>query len=259
MEAGNRCFDQRVPEEINRKIVDHLADINLVLTEHSRRYLEREGIRPETIIKTGSSMKELLQKYMPRIDNSKILDELKLVKGNYFVVSSHREEVVDEPENLKNLIESLNALIEKYNYSVVFSVHPRTKNRLEKIKDITINDKIIFSKPFGFLDYIFLQKNAFCVLSDSGTITEESSLLGFPAITTRNVHERPEGNDEATLIMSGYIKDRVLTAVEVVTSQFKNIDTFNIINDYNVDNVSKKVVRIILSYTSYVNEFVWRK
>jgi UDP-N-acetylglucosamine 2-epimerase (non-hydrolysing) len=259
MEAGNRCFDQRVPEEINRKIVDHLADINLVLTEHSRRYLEREGIRPETIIKTGSSMKELLQKYMSRIDTSKILDELKLAKGSYFLVSSHREEVVDEPENLKNLIESLNALIEKYNYPVVFSVHPRTKNRLDKHNNINLNKKIIFSKPFGFFDYIFLQKNAFCVLSDSGTITEESSLLGFPAITTRNIHERPEGNDEATLIMSGYIKGRVLTAVDVVTSQYKNKATFNTITDYNVDNVSKKVVRIILSYTDYINEYVWKK
>jgi UDP-N-acetylglucosamine 2-epimerase (non-hydrolysing) len=259
MEAGNRCFDQRVPEEINRKIVDHLADINLVLTEHSRRYLEREGIRPETIMKTGSSMKELLQKYMSHIDNSKILDDLKLTKKNYFVVSSHREEVVDEPENLKNLIESLNALIEKYNYPVVFSVHPRTKNRLDKLKNIYINNKIIFSKPFGFIDYIHLQKNAFCVLSDSGTITEESSLLGFPAITTRNAHERPEGNDEATLIMSGYEKDRVLKAVEVVTTQFKNGDKFNLINDYKVENVSKKVVRIILSFTDYVNEFVWKK
>jgi UDP-N-acetylglucosamine 2-epimerase (non-hydrolysing) len=259
MEAGNRCFDQRVPEEINRKIVDHLADINLVLTEHSRKYLEREGIRPETIIKTGSSMKELLQKYMSRIDNSKILDELKLIKRNYFIVSSHREEVVDEPENLNNLIESLNAIIEKYDYPVVFSVHPRTRNRLDKLNDININKKIIFSKPFGFFDYIFLQKNAFCVMSDSGTITEESSLLGFPAITTRNVHERPEGNDEATLIMSGYKKDRVLKAVEVVTSQFQNNEIFNIINDYKADNVSKKIVRIILSYTSYINEFIWRK
>jgi UDP-N-acetylglucosamine 2-epimerase (non-hydrolysing) len=259
MEAGNRCFDQRVPEEINRKIVDHLADINLVLTEHSRRYLEREGIRPETIIKTGSSMKELLQKYMPRIDNSKILDALNLTKENYFVASSHREEVVDEPENLKNLIESLNALIEKYDYPVVFSVHPRTRSMLDRLKDININKKIIFSKPFGFFDYIFLQKNAFCVLSDSGTITEESSLLGFPAITTRNVHERPEGNDEATLIMSGYIKERVLTAVDVVTSQYNDKETFNIINDYNVDNVSKKIVRIILSYADYINEYVWRK
>ena len=259
MEAGNRCFDQRVPEEINRKIVDHLADINLVLTEHSRRYLEREGIRPETIIKTGSSMKELLQKYMPRIDNSNILETLKLTKNNYFVVSTHREEVVDDPENLENLIKSLNVLVEKYNYPIMFSLHPRTKNRLEKLKDIYLSDKIIFSKPFGFFDYICLQKNAFCVLSDSGTITEESSLLGFPAITTRNAHERPEGNDEATLVMSGYEKNRVLKAVEVVTTQYKNGDTFYTIADYNTDNVSKKIVRLILSYTEYINEFIWMK
>ena len=185
MEAGNRCFDLRVPEEINRKIVDHLADINFVLTEHSRRYLEREGIKPETIIKTGSSMNELLLKYMSRIDNSDILNTLKLFKNKYFVVSSHREEVVDDPENLKELITSLNTLAEKYSYPILFSLHPRTKNRLEKLNNITLNDNIIFSKPLGFIDYIHLQKNAFCVLSDSGTITEESSLLGFPAITIR--------------------------------------------------------------------------
>jgi len=259
MEAGNRCFDQRVPEEINRRIIDHLADINFVLTEHSRRYLEREGIRPETIIKTGSSMKELLQKYMHSIDSSSILANLELERNNYFVVSSHREEVVDEPENLRHLIESLNALAEKYSFPVLFSVHPRTKKRLENLNDIQLNGKIIFSKPFGFIDYIHLQKNAFCVLSDSGTITEESSLLGFPAITTRNVHERPEGNDEATVIMSGYRKDRVLKAVEVVTSQFRNKEIFNTIADYDITNVSKKIVRLIIGYTAYINEFVWRK
>jgi len=259
MEAGNRCFDLRVPEEINRKIVDHLADINFVLTEHSRRYLEREGIRPETIIKTGSSMNQLLQKYMARINNSKILEVLELTNNRYFVVSAHREEIVDEPENLKNLIISLNALAEKYSYPIIFSLHPRTKNNLEKIERVIINDKIVFSKPFGFIDYIYLQKNAFCVLSDSGTITEESSLLGFPAITIRNVHERPEGNDEATLIMSGYKKERVLKAVEVITSQFMAKEKFNTINDYNTDNVSKKIVRLILSYTEYINEFIWRK
>ena len=259
MEAGNRCFDQRVPEEINRKIVDHLADINFVLTEHSRRYLEREGIRPETIIKTGSSMKELLDKYMPRIESSNILKELNLEKNKYFVVSSHREEIVDRQENLKNLIESLNSLIDKYNYPIIFSLHPRTRNCLKKHKDIIISNNIFFSKPFGFFDYICLQKNAFCVLSDSGTITEESALLGFPAITTRNVHERPEGNDEATLIISGYEKNRVIKAVELITSQFQNNDLFRTIPDYRVDNVSKKVVRLILSYTGYINEFVWRK
>jgi UDP-N-acetylglucosamine 2-epimerase (non-hydrolysing) len=259
MEAGNRCFDLRVPEEINRKIVDHLADINLVLTEHSRRYLEREGIRPETIIKTGSSMKELLNYYMPNIEASKILEDLELKKKEYFVVSAHREEVVDTKENLEKLMESLNALVDIYNYPIIFSLHPRTKNRLEYLENISISDKIIFSKPFGFFDYICLQKNAFCVLSDSGTITEESSLLGFPAITTRNIHERPEGNDEATLIMSGYDKERVLKAVEVISSQIDHDKTLKVIDDYDVDNVSKKVVRIILSYTEYVNEFIWKK
>ncbi|GHU10102.1 UDP-N-acetyl glucosamine 2-epimerase [Spirochaetia bacterium] len=259
MEAGNRCFDQRVPEEINRKIVDHLADINMVLTEHSRRYLEREGIRPETIIKTGSSLKELFNLYMPRIDQSKILKKLNLIKNEYFVVSSHREEVVDINENIEKLIESLNALIDKYNYPVIFSLHPRTKNRLANLKNNKVSDRIIFSKPFGFFDYIYLEKNAFCVLSDSGTITEESSILGFPAITIRNIHERPEGNDEGTLIMAGYTPKRVLDAVHVVTSQFKENKISTLINDYDVDNVSQKIVRIILGYTDYVNEFIWRK
>jgi UDP-N-acetylglucosamine 2-epimerase (non-hydrolysing) len=259
MEAGNRCFDLRVPEEINRKIVDHLADVNLVLTEHSRRYLEREGIRPETIIKTGSSMKELFNLYMPRINASKILENLHLENSKYFVVSAHREEVVDKTENLEKLMESLDALVNAYNYPIIFSLHPRTRKRLEQLKNVIINKKIVFSKPFGFFDYIYLQKNAFCVLSDSGTITEESSLLGFPAITTRDVHERPEGNDEAVLIMSGYKKERMLAAVKAITSQYKNNIMQKVISDYNVDNVSAKVVRIILSYTDYVNEFIWRK
>jgi UDP-N-acetylglucosamine 2-epimerase (non-hydrolysing) len=259
MEAGNRCFDQRVPEEINRKIIDHLADINFVLTEHSRRYLEREGIKPETIIKTGSSMKELLNNYMQQINGSKVLDDLCLNKNKYFVVSSHREEVVDNKENLLNLIDSLNLIGEKFNYPIIFSLHPRTKNRLEKINNLKIHDKIVFLKPLGFFDYIFLQMNAFCVLSDSGTITEESSLLGFPALTIRNVHERPEGNDEATLIISGYKQERVLKSIEVVTTQHCNKDIFNTISDYKADNVSKKIVRLILSYTDYINEFIWRK
>ncbi len=258
MEAGNRCFDLRVPEEINRKIVDHLSDINLVLTEQSRNYLEREGIAPETIIKTGSSMKELFLKYKEKIENSNILEQLNLQKGKYFVVSSHREEVVDSPENLKDLIESLNGLIEKYNYPIIFSTHPRTKKQLEKIADLKANEKIIFSKPFGFFDYISLQKNAACTLSDSGTITEESSILGFPAVTIRNAHERPEGNDEGTLVMCGYKKARVMKAVEVVMSQHRE-KSMHIVKDYEVDNVSKKVVRTILSYTDYVNEKVWRK
>lgn len=260
MEAGNRCFDQRVPEEINRKIIDHLADINIVLTEHARRYLMAEGIKPETIIKTGSSMKELFNEYLDKIEKSDILEQLKIQKGQYFVVSSHREEVVDTKENLIDLIESLNALVEEYCFPIIFSTHPRTKNRLKDIEEVSINPKIHFIKPFGFFDYIKLQMNAKCTLSDSGTITEESSLLNFPAVTLRNAHERPEGNDEATLIMCGYKKDRVLQAVDVVTRQFEeNPNTFKLIKDYDVDNVSKKVLRIILSYTDYVNEKVWRK
>ncbi len=257
MEAGNRCFDLNVPEEINRKIIDHISDINMVLTEQSRNYLEREGIRPETIIKTGSSMKELFVKYEKKINSSDILQRLKLQKGKYFVVSSHREEVVDRLDNLRNLIDALNGLVAKYDYPIIFSTHPRTRKQLEKLKDIKVNEKILFSKPFGFFDYIALQKNAACTLSDSGTITEESSILGFPAVTIRNIHERPEGNDEGTLIMCGYKKDRVLKAVEVVLAQKQK--KIKIIKDYDVDNVSQKVVRIILSYTDYINERIWRK
>lgn len=260
MEAGNRSFDQRVPEEINRKIVDHLADINFVLTEHSRRYLEKEGIKPETIIKTGSSMKELFDLYLPQIESSSILQTLNLSSGQYFIVSSHREEVVDNLDNLANLIESLNALSLKYNYPIIFSTHPRTKKQLEKLNNIAINKNILFSKPFGFFDYIQLQKNAFCVLSDSGTITEESSLLGFPAVTTRNAHERPEGNDEGALVMCGYTKERVLQAVDVVTKQYRGLKHISIsVPDYATANVSQKIVRNILSYIEYINEFVWRK
>lgn len=260
MEAGNRCFDLNVPEEINRKIVDHLSDINLVLCEHSRKYLEMEGIRPETIIKTGSSMKELFNAYQIRIDKSPILEKFKLTRQKYFVVSAHREEVVDNPENLKNLILSLNALAEKYSLPIIFSTHPRTKKKLKEIDKVEINPQIIFSKPLGFFDYINLQKNAFCVLSDSGTITEESSILGFPAITTRNAHERPEGNDEGALIMCGFEKERVLKAIEVVTTQYQeNKNSIKIIKDYDVENVSIKIVRIILSYTEYINDRIWRK
>lgn len=261
MEGGNRCFDERVPEEINRKIVDHLADINMVVTEHARRYLIREGIKPETIIKTGSSMKEIFNLYEEKIRVSSIKERLGIQKGKYFVVSSHREEVVDIDNNLIDLLESLNALIEKYNFPIIFSAHPRTKKRLKYLEDkIKPNNKILFANPFGFFDYIHLQKNAFCTLSDSGTIMEESSLLNYPAVTTRNAHERPEGNDEGTLIMCGYKKERVLKAVDVVTEQFReDKNTFKVVKDYDTDNVSKKVVRIILSYTDYVNKNVWRK
>ena len=259
MEAGNRCFDQRVPEELNRKIVDHLSDINMPLTEQARGYLISEGIRPETIIKTGSCMKEILNFYKSEISESQVLKNLELKKGNYFIVSIHREENVDYKNNLENLLHSLNAVAEKYKLPVIVSTHPRTKNRIEQLDgDIKVNPLINFMKPMGFFDYVKLQQESKCVISDSGTITEESSILGFPAIMIRKAHERPEGMDEGTLIMSGLEKERVLESINVMVSQ-NNKFTSNIIKDYNVDNVSIKVTRIILSYIDYVNRTVWKK
>ena len=259
MEAGNRCFDQRVPEELNRKIVDHLSDINMPLTEQARGYLISEGIRPETIIKTGSCMKEILNFYKSEISESQVLKNLELKKDNYFIVSIHREENVDYKSNLENLLHSLNAVAEKYRLPVIVSTHPRTKNRIEQLGgDIKANPLINFMKPMGFFDYIKLQQEAKCVISDSGTITEESSILGFPAIMIRKAHERPEGMDEGTLIMSGLEKERVLESINVMVSQNKKF-TSNIIKDYNVENVSIKVTRIILSYIDYVNRTVWKK
>ena len=259
MEAGNRCFDQRVPEELNRKIVDHLSDINMPLTEQARGYLISEGIRPETIIKTGSCMKEILNFYKSEISESQVLKNLELKKDNYFIVSIHREENVDYKNNLENLLHSLNAVAEKYKLPVIVSTHPRTKNRIEQLNgDIKVNPLINFMKPMGFFDYIKLQQESKCVISDSGTITEESSILDFPAIMIRKAHERPEGMDEGTLIMSGLEKERVLESINVMVSQNKKF-TSNIIKDYNVDNVSIKVTRIILSYIDYVNRTVWKK
>ena len=261
MEAGNRCFDQRVPEELNRKIVDHLSDINLPLTEQARDYLINEGLRPETIIKTGSCMKEILNFYKSNIEVCDVIERLKLIKKNFFVVSVHREENVDYPENLKKLVESLNALAENYNFPVIVSTHPRTQKRLDDIKgDIELNPLVKYMKPMGFFDYISLQKNSFCVISDSGTITEESSILNFPAIMIRMAHERPEGMDEGTVIMTGIEKNRILEAINVVVKQFnENPKSIRIINDYNVDNVSIKVVRIILSYIDFINRTIWKK
>jgi UDP-N-acetylglucosamine 2-epimerase len=261
MEAGNRSFDQRVPEELNRKIVDHLSDINMPLTEQARDYLLKEGIRAETVIKTGSCMKEILDFYKVKIDQSKALETNNLTKSKYFVVSTHREENVDYPENLKLLLESLNAIAEKYNFPLIVSTHPRTQNRLNTLDvNIKMNPLVKFLKPMGFFDYIKLQQNAKCVISDSGTITEESSILGFPAIMIRTAHERPEGMDEGTLIMSGIGKERILESIYAVTTQFESSSfKFRLIQDYNVDNVSVKVVRIILSYIDYINNTVWKK
>ncbi len=260
MEAGNRCFDQRVPEELNRKVLDHLSDINLVLTEHARRYLIAEGIRPETIMKTGSHMREVFDFYMPKIEAAEILKTLSLQSKKYFLVSAHREENVDSPENLNNLLASLNALAEKYNFPVIVSTHPRTQKRIDQLSGIVSHPLISFSKPFGFFDYNKLQLEAFCVVSDSGTITEESSLLNIPAITIRNAHERPEGMDVGTLIMSGLKPQNVLDAVHVVTTQYQQgARTLPAVDDYEAGAVSKKVLRIVMSYIDYINRTVWRK
>lgn len=258
MEAGNRCFDQRVPEEINRKIVDHTSDINMTLTEHARRYLLSEGLRSEMIFKVGSSMKEIFDHYKSHIDESDVLVRLNLTQGKYFVVSAHREENIDDDENFSNLIETLNFLGEQYKIPLVFSTHPRTMKRIKE-RNIRFNHLVHIVKPLGFFDYNKLQLSSFCVISDSGTIFEESSLLGFPAITIRNAHERPEGMDAGTLIMSGLEKHAVKNAVEIVAKDYKNGYTAEIVHDYNVDNVSKKVLKIILSYTPYVNKIIWRR
>lgn len=260
MEAGNRCFDQRVPEELNRKVLDHLSDINMVLTEHARRYLIAEGIAPETIIKTGSHMREVLDHYASKIAASDILARLQLASGRYFIVSAHREENVDSPENLRDLIDTLNALAASYDVPVIVSTHPRTQKRLDSLDLGALHAHIRFLKPFGFCDYIKLQQEALCVVSDSGTITEEAALLNLPAITIRNAHERPEGMDAGTLIMSGLTSERVLDAVRVIVGQHdRERRATQPVPDYEGGAVSKKVLRTVLSYTGYVNRTVWGK
>lgn len=259
MEAGNRCFDQRVPEELNRKVVDHLSDINMVLTEHARRYLIAEGIPQETIIKTGSSMKQVFQAQKVKIDNSGVLKQLHLKEKDYFLLSLHREENLDSEKNFHTLLTILNKVAERYKKRMIVSTHPRTRKKLEKER-FQFSDLIAFMKPLSFADYNKLQQNAFCVLSDSGTITEESALLGFPAITVRQMHERPEGMDEGTLIMAGLSVEETCSAIDCVTDQIKaRPDLVRTVPDYDVDNVAEKVVRIIMSYTGYVNRTVWRR
>jgi UDP-N-acetylglucosamine 2-epimerase len=259
MEAGNRCFDQRVPEEINRKIVDHLSDINLPLSEHARRYLIDEGLKPETVIKTGSAMKEVIEFHSKNINNSLVLDQEGLVKQEFFLMSIHREENVDSDQNFLELMNTIEDLSKKYPYPIIISTHPRTRKRLEALNIDLDSKRIRFMKPFGFYDYIKLQMNAFCVLSDSGTITEESSILSFPAIMIREAHERPEGMDEGALIMSGLKSNDVLNGVNVITQMFANSKKPHIIQDYNLENVSMKVVNIIHSYVGYVNRTIWKK
>lgn len=260
MEAGNRCFDQRVPEEINRKIVDHLSDINMVISDHARRYLMLEGIKPETIIKIGSSMKEVFDYYKTNIEESDVLQREKLDKNGYFLVSIHREENVESVENFENLRESLNEIVKEFKKRIIISTHPRTKKKMGEIGFTNNNEMISFMKPFGFFDYIKLQKNAYCVISDSGTVSEESSLLNFPAVMVRQAHERLEAMDAGTLIMTGLNKTHIINSIKVTRDIFEDIKAkHQIVQDYNISNISSKVIKIIMSYKSYVNRTVWRK
>ncbi len=258
MEAGNRCFDQRVPEEINRKIVDHTSDINMVHCEHARRYLLNEGLRPEQIFKTGSPMKEVLNYYSEQIRSNDILNRLGLKAKDYFIVSIHREENVDYEENFNNLLNSLNQVAEKFNKRIIVSTHPRTRKKLEALDNKSFNKNIEFLKPMGFFEYNKMQLEALCVISDSGTITEESTILKFPAITIRQAHERPEGMDVGAVIMSGLNPKRVIDSISIAINQFEKFKPLNI-EDYSSDRVSDQVVKLIQSYTDYINRVVWRK
>lgn len=259
MEAGNRCFDFRVPEEINRRIVDHTSDIHLTYSEIAREYLLREGVPPDQVIKTGSPMREVIEYYRPGINSSRVLDRLGLKSGSYFLVSSHREENVDSEANLNRLFGILNNLAERYQEPVIVSTHPRTRKRMDAL-GLSAHPLVQFLKPFGFLDYIKLQIEARCVLSDSGTITEESSILNFPALNLREVHERPEGFEEASVIFVGLSVERVLQGLAILETQPRGDKRLlRLVNDYSPDNVSVKVLRIIQSYVDFVNGRVWKK
>lgn len=260
MEAGNRCFDERVPEELNRRVLDHLSDINMVLSEHARRYLIEEGIRPETIIKTGSHMEEVLGFAKAGIDASDVLSRMGLQPGRFFVVSAHREETVDTPSRLRELLTSLKELAKEWKMPIVVSTHPRTRKRMETLGEKVEDPLIRFMPAFGFNDYVKLQMESFCVLSDSGTITEEASLLNLAAVTIRDAHERPEGMDVGTLVMSGIGHEHIIDAVRVVTGQHdRSRRIMQIVPDYEAGSVSKQVVRVVLSYIDYVNRTVWRR
>jgi UDP-N-acetyl-L-fucosamine synthase len=257
MEAGNRCYDQRVPEETNRKIVDHTSDINMPYSGIAREYLLKEGFPAEQIIKTGSPMYEVIDFYKDKIQRSDVVDRLKLEKNKYFVVSSHREENVDEEHCLEKIAEIINNVCNEYGYPVIFSTHPRTQKRIYQHK-IKLHKLIRTLKPLGFSDYIKLQQNSYCVISDSGTITEESSILNFPALNLRESHERPEGMEEGVVIMTGLSIRRVIESIPVAVSQARcDVRSFNIVSDYNATNVSDKVLRIILSYTDFIKRRVW--
>jgi UDP-N-acetyl-L-fucosamine synthase len=259
MEAGNRCFDQRVPEETNRRIVDHVADINLTYSSIAREYLLREGLPPDMVIKTGSPMYEVLAHFSPQIDQSDILNRLGLTPNNYFVISAHREENIEPDASFLRLTEILNNLAADHDVPVIVSTHPRTRNRIDGL-DVKFDNKIQLLKPLGFHDYVHLQMNARATLSDSGTITEESSILNFPALNIREAHERPEGMEEASVMMSGLNPDRVRQQLNLVLMQQRGKDrAYRLVQDYSMPNVSEKVVRIIHSYTDYVNRTVWKK
>lgn len=262
MEAGNRCFDQRVPEELNRRVVDHLSDINMVLSEHARRYLVAEGIRPETIIQTGSHMGEVLHHYRDGIAASGVLGDLGLTRHGYFIASIHREENVDSPETLRTLLDCLNGLAMAHDLPVIVSTHPRTRKRLDALDGATPDPRIRFLKPFGFFDYIRLQLDSRCVISDSGTITEEAAFLNLPAVTLRNTHERPEGMDVGTLVMCGLDRDSLLDSVRIVCDQHdaatRKIPMIpDYVSDIDPHPVSRQVLRIVRSYTGYVRRTVW--
>jgi UDP-N-acetylglucosamine 2-epimerase len=259
MEAGNRCFDQRVPEETNRKIVDHISDINLTYSSIAREYLLSEGLSPDRVIKTGSPMYEVLHKFLPKIEASKILEKLELEKNKFFVVSSHREENINNPKNFKGLIDSLNRIAETYDYPIIVSTHPRTQNMLSS-KNMETHKNIQFLKPLGFSDYNALQMHSFAVLSDSGTISEESSILNFHALNIRDAHERPEAMEEASVMMVGLNPERIMQGLAALNSQERSPKrNFREVSDYSMPNVSDKMVRIILSFTDYVNRVVWNK
>jgi UDP-N-acetyl-L-fucosamine synthase len=259
MEAGNRCFDQRVPEETNRRIVDHISDINLTYSDIAREYLLREGIPPDRIIKTGSPMYEVLYYFLPAVERSAIHSELGLAREKYFVISSHREENVNSGKNFRDLVETINSLAEGYQMPVIVSTHPRTRKQIDSEK-IKFHKYVTLGKPFGFLDYVKLQMNAYAVLSDSGTISEESSILNFPALNIREAHERPEAMEEASVMMVGLKYDRISQGLSVLKSQFRDkVRNIRLVDDYSMPNVSEKVIRIIISYIDYINTFVWRK
>lgn len=258
MEAGNRCFDQNVPEEINRRIVDVTSDVNLAYTEHARRYLLSEGMRKEYTFVTGSPLPEVFARYMPKIDESDILERLGLEKGKFILVSAHREENIDNDENFKSLTDALNAIAETYNMPVIYSTHPRSWKRIEE-KGIKFHENIKQLKPFGFYDYNKLQKDSFCVLSDSGSLAEESNIMGFPAVSIRTSTERPEAVDKGSVILGGITFDSITQAIEVITKEKELGEELVKVHDYTDINVSTKVVNIIQGYTSVINKFIWRK